>query len=164
MTSQRGQTALCVPPLMTGKSEAEGDVVFGATVVVNWVLLTWQAFSQGALFRITQSRPLAFLTAVSVCRHMDTARRYSGVARLHVLCWLPLGVVLVLNSRGARLPVEMTSVLTLIVLPISPSLCSAVYYISVMRLTQLHRQRKRLRQLVRWRQNAVTAKGLQRQL
>ena len=155
VTSQLSQTALCVPPLLTEKRKVGHGVVFVVTVVVSWVLLALQAVSQGVLLYVIQSRPLAFITAVSACRHMDTARRYSGVVRLHLLCWLPVGVTAVLTSRGLRLPADMTSILTLVILPISPSLFSAVYYISVMRQTYRHRQRQRLLQRVEWRDVAV---------
>ena len=156
VTSRQGQTALCLPLLLAERQGAGHGVVFGVTVV-NWVLLAWQAVSQGALFHVIQTQPLAFVTAVSACGHMDTARRYSGVARLHLLCWLPLGVVVVLTSRGMTLPGQLETILTLVMLPISPSFCSAVYYISVLRQTQRHTQRQRLLQRAEWKNVAVAA-------
>ena len=155
VTSQLGQTALCVPPLPTGKREAGHGVVFGVTVVVSWVLVVLQVIIQGALVHYSHTHPLAFVKAVSTCRHMDSARRYSSVARLHLLCWLPLGMLAVLTSRGARFAGEVTSALTLVILPISPSLCSAVYYISVWHQTQRHRQQERLLQRAEWRKTVV---------
>ena len=154
-TTQLGQTALCVAPMPTQTREAGYDSVLGVTAVVSWVLLAWQTANQGLLLRALQSRPLAFVTEVSACRHMDTARRCSGVAKLHLLCWLPLGVASLLASRGVRVPGEVTSVVTLVTLPVSASLCSAVYYVSVLRQTQRYRQRQRLLQRVGWRDAAV---------
>ena len=162
ITPRLGQTALCVSTLLADKREAGHSLVPGMTVVLYWVLLAWQAISQGALFHVIQSRPLAFITAASACRRVDTARCYSGIAMLHLLCWLPLCVIVVLTSVGVRIPAEMTSVLTLVMLPISPSLCSIVYYVSLLRLTQRYRQRQRMLQRVEWRNIAVaTEKVLQ---
>ena len=151
-TPQLGQTALCVPLLLSGQREAGHGLVFGVTVIVNWVLLVWQAASQGALFHVFQSRPLAFVAEVSTCRHMDITRRYIGVTRLHVLCWLPLGILALLtSSRGMAFPGEVTLVLTLVLMPISSSICSAVYHIGGLKQTHRQRQRQRLLQRVGWR-------------
>ena len=151
VTSQLSKTALCVPLLLTNKGEAGRELLFGMTVVVNWILLAWQLVSQGALFHFLHTHPLAFVQAVSECSHADAARCYSSVARLHLLCWLPLGVLAVLRSRGVHFSGNVTSALTLMLLPLSSSLCSAVYYVSVLQKTQRHVQQQRLLQRVEWK-------------
>ena len=149
-TPQLGQTALCLPLLLTGRRGTGHGLMFSVTLI-NWVLLVWQTICQGALFHTVQTHPLAFVSAVRACRHMDTARRYSGVARLHLVCWMPLGVMAMLTSRGVSGYGEVTSALTLVMMPVSSSLCCAVYYVGVLQQTSRHRQQQRLLQRVEWR-------------
>ena len=150
--------AICVPLSFT-----LNDINYLSTVVTLYTfLLLTVLVMQTSISSYVQSKSLSFISrAACSCQtrtretvalrgrctcesRMDFARRFSGMVSAKCLCWLPVPVVAILVHSGHHVPAQLSVIILLLLLPLSPAVSPILYSVDLTKERRRHLMQDRL--------------------
>ena len=128
------QSGICIPLPITRTDFAGHMYSFCVTNVLNSIFLLLVALAQLIIYCRIRTNTICASEAKTDNKTKDLtiARRFLTVAISNFLCWLPVGLLGLLASRGVKVPEEVNVAMAIILLPLKSALSPFLYFVNLL--------------------------------
>ena len=136
-----GHTSICIP-----LSSRTGQVSsFGVIVLFNLVLFIFITMAQTSIVWSTKNKTLQILNSTRASLDLVLARRLFIVVMSDCLCWIPIGLLGLMEYSGLRVPSEVNVAMAIAVLPLNSAVNPLLYAFNT--LKEQRREAKEVKML-----------------
>ena len=118
-----GHTSICIP-----LSSQTGQVsLFGVSALFKFVLFLFIGMVQTSIFWSMKSKSIHILSSTSALLDLVLARRLFTVIVSDCLCWIPIGLLGLMEYSGLHVPSEVNVAMAIAVLPLNSAVNPFLY-------------------------------------
>ena len=154
-----GHSSICIPLPASWNTPKRLDY-FNFIICINFVLSLWIAACKTVIYFSLQSTAVVVTNNTNQGQNISIIRCFSIIASSHVVCWFSLGLLNLLKAFGGSVPLGISGVLAIVVLPLNSAFNPFLYTICTLTEKRKTLQEQRLRKMLEARVKSRESKAM----